>query len=452
MEKKLKPKEYLFVGSLLFGLFFGAGNLIFPVNLGQMAGKNVWLANLGFLITGVGLPFLGVIAMGLSKQNGILAVSKRIGKRYGIFFTVLLYLVIGPFFALPRLASTSFEVGLAPFISPSISKWALLVYSIIFFAVAYCFALRPAKLLNYIGKFLNPLFLILLAVLIIFSFVSPMGGIQTVAPTGVYLDHPFIQGLKEGYNTLDVLAALAFGIIIVTTLEQMGVKKASTLTKDTIKSGTVSIVLMGLIYTCLSMMGTMSLGHVKLSENGGVALAQIANYYLGSLGNFILAVIIIVACLKTAIGLITAFSETFNKIIPQISYRVWLVIASLLPAIFANVGLTNIISAAIPVLMFIYPLAIAIVVLVITGPLFKQRQVVYLSVTIITFIASMIDGLNAAPDFIRTLAPVAKLLEWAQHLPLFNYGMTALFFILIGFVVGEILSLFFKKSIAFETE
>ena len=451
MEKKLQPKEFIFVGSLLFGLFFGAGNLIFPVNLGQQAGSNVWLANLGFLITGVGLPFLGVIAIGVSGQKGILAVSKRIGRRYGTFFTVALYLVIGPFFAMPRLASTSFEIALAPFLPTGINKWALLAYSIIFFVGAYCFARRPAKLLNYIGKFLNPLFLVLLSVIIIFSFVSPMGGIQNVAPTGAYVAHPFITGLKEGYNTLDVLASLAFGIIIVTTIKQMGVKSTAAVTKDTLKSGTVGIALMAVIYTCLSTMGTKSLGALKLSANGGIALAQIANHYLGSFGSIILALIVIVACLKTAIGLTTAFSETFTVIFPKVSYKKWLVIVSILPAIFANVGLTKIISAAVPVLMFIYPLAIAIVSLVITGPLFKQRQVVYIAVTVCTFVAALLDGLNAAPDFIRTLAPIAQLLSWAQHIPLFDLGMSGLIFIGIGFIVGGVLSLFFKKSIAIET-
>ncbi|TXX22514.1 branched-chain amino acid transporter II carrier protein, partial [Escherichia coli] len=116
MKKKLRIQDYLYVGSMLFGLFFGAGNLIFPVHMGQEAGSNVALANLGFLVTGIGLPFLGVIAFGLSQSTGVFELASRINRRYAIIFTVLLYLVIGPFFALPRLATTSFEIGLVPFV------------------------------------------------------------------------------------------------------------------------------------------------------------------------------------------------------------------------------------------------------------------------------------------------------------------------------------------------
>ncbi|EKS22814.1 hypothetical protein HMPREF9308_01798 [Staphylococcus lugdunensis ACS-027-V-Sch2] len=149
----LTLKQNIFIGSMLFGLFFGAGNLIFPIHLGQTAGANVWLANLGFLITAIGLPFLGIIAIGVSKTNGVFEIASRVSTSYAYIFTIGLYLVIGPFFALPRLATTSFEIAFSPFISPSTAKILLPIFSIVFFVLAWLFARKPSKILDYIGKF-----------------------------------------------------------------------------------------------------------------------------------------------------------------------------------------------------------------------------------------------------------------------------------------------------------
>ena len=320
MEKKLSSKDYLYLGSMLFGLFFGAGNLIFPVHMGQEAGANVWPAIIGFLITGIGLPFLGIIAIGISGENGLFDLASRVHKGYGYFFTVALYLVIGPFFAMPRLAATSFEIGLTPFVAENQKTLFLAIFSILFFALSWWFSRNPSKLLDYVGKFLNPLFLVLLAILIVMSFVKPMANIHDITVLGNYRNHAFFTGFQNGYNTLDVLASLAFGIIVVNTLKNKGVTKKSTITADTFKSGAVSVLLMGIIYSFLSLMGTMSMGKFDLSENGGIALAQIAHYYLGTGGSIILALIVVVACLKTTIGLTTAFSETFAELFPSLSY------------------------------------------------------------------------------------------------------------------------------------
>ena len=297
MKKKLRIQDYLYVGSMLFGLFFGAGNLIFPVHMGQEAGSNVALANLGFLVTGIGLPFLGVIAFGLSQSTGVFELASRINRRYAIIFTVLLYLVIGPFFALPRLATTSFEIGLVPFVSQDLQAPLLAVFSLLFFGAAWWFSRKPSKILDYVGKFLNPLFLVLLGLLLVFAFTQPMGTIQEAPVSPLYQEHAFFTGFTNGYNTLDALASLAFGIIIVTAIRNMGITKPSEIAKDTILSGSISIFLMGIIYTLLSYMGAMSLGKFAISANGGITLAQVANHYLGRSGSLLLALIVILACL-----------------------------------------------------------------------------------------------------------------------------------------------------------
>lgn len=438
LKKKLTFRESLTIGSMLFGLFFGAGNLIFPVHLGQLAGAHIFSANLGLLVTGVGLPFLGVIAMGLSQSEGVFELASRVNRNYAYIFTVLLYLVIGPFFAVPRLATTSFEIGLAPHIAQSHQTLALTVFSILFFFTAWWFSRKPSKILDYVGKILNPLFLCLLAILLILAFTRPLGSIAGATVTKAYQTAAFTGGFLEGYNTLDALASLAFGILIIDAIKRRGIKEPNAIARDTIKSGFISIILMAVIYTLLSYMGTMSTGKFALSENGGIALAQISQYYLGTYGSIILALIVIIACLKTGIGLISAFSETFVSLFPQQSYRFYISLVSIMACLFANVGLTKIIEFSTPVLMFLYPLAMTLILLSIMGSLFKHDTRVYQATTLFTLIASVIDGINASPlhdtGFAQTLIGFGK-----SYLPLFSIGMGWVLPAMIGFAIGLVI-------------
>ncbi|HRK99702.1 MAG TPA: branched-chain amino acid transport system II carrier protein, partial [Trichococcus flocculiformis] len=170
MDKKLSNKEYIYIGSMLFGLFFGAGNLIFPVHMGQLAGQNLLPAILGFIMTAVGLPFLGIVAMGLSGKESLLEMASKIHPKYGVFFTAALYLTIGPFFATPRTATVSFEAAFAPYLDPSMTKMALFLFSLLFFIAVLWFSLKPSEILKWVGKVLNPIFLVFLSVLILFGF------------------------------------------------------------------------------------------------------------------------------------------------------------------------------------------------------------------------------------------------------------------------------------------
>ena len=435
MNKKLKVKDYIFVGSMLFGLFFGAGNLIFPVHMGQLAGQEVFRANIGFLLTGIGLPFLGVIAMGLSNSDSVYELSSRINKPYAKLFTILLYLVIGPFFALPRLATTSYEIGIAPHVPEGSGPFVLALFSIAFFLLAWFYSRKPSKLVVYVGKVLNPIFLVTLGILLFLAFTNPITSVSEMVAQPDYQTQAFSNGFLEGYNTLDALAALAFGVVIISTLRNMGVTEPKSIAKDTMKSGVISITLMGIIYSLLAYMGAKSLGAFELSENGGIALAQLSHYYLGQGGSILLALIVISACLKTAIGLVTSFAETFTNMFPSRSYGFFIALASILPAIFANVGLTNIIALSIPVLMFIYPLAIVLIVLTLINPVFKGYQYVYFWTTAFTLIAAVVDALNASlwseTNVVQRIVGLAS-----QVLPFFNYGMGWILPAFIGFVVG----------------
>ena len=445
MDKRLTLSSYILIGSMLFGLFFGAGNLIFPVHMGQEAGSNVVSATIGFLVTGIGLPFLGVVAIGVSKSSGLFDLASRVHPIYGYIMTVLLYLTIGPFFALPRTGTVSYEIGLAPYIPNEYHTVGLAVFTILFFFVALLFSLKPSKILTWVGKILNPLFLVFLAFLVIVSFLKPMGSISDAAIHGIYATDPFFKGFTEGYNTMDALASLAFGIIVVQTIKGLGVQSPRNIAIGTIKAGSVSVLLMGLIYGCLAYIGATSIGQYKLSENGGIALAQIADYYFGSLGSILLAIIVTLACLKTAIGLITACSETFQELFPAfLSYKSYVVLFTILSCLIANIGLTQIISLSIPVLMFLYPLAITLILLALLSPLFKDRQIVYMMTTLCTLLVSIADGINAMPESIKNQESVqGVLIIYRNFLPFFDIGMGWIIPLVVGLGLGWVISCFY---------
>ena len=303
MKHKLSFREYVYVASMLFGMFFGAGNLIFPVYMGQVAGWNVWPAIVGFLVTGVGLPLLGVAALGISRSSGLFELSRRVGRPYAYFFTCALYLTIGPFFAIPRCATTSFTVGLEQILPHSDRSWLyLLLFSALFFAATLYFSLRPGKILIYVGKVLTPGFLAFLAVLILVTLLNPTTSISAVEPQGAYAAQPFFTGFLEGYNTMDALASLAFGIVVVQVIRDLGVEQPEAIAMTTVRSGVFSCVLMGIIYLLVTIMGVQSRGALEAAPNGGAALAQIAQHYLGRVGLLVLAATVTLACLKTAVA------------------------------------------------------------------------------------------------------------------------------------------------------
>ncbi|MEG2602609.1 MAG: branched-chain amino acid transport system II carrier protein, partial [Carnobacterium sp.] len=406
---------------------------------------------LGFLVTGIGLPFLGVVAIGVSKSDGLFDLASRVHPIYGIFMTVALYMTIGPFFALPRTGTVSYEIGIAPYLPSQYQTIGLLLFTVIFFAIALAFSMKPTKILIWVGKILNPLFLVFLAILIVTAFLKPMGVISEAAVHGNYVTEPFITGFTQGYNTMDALASLAFGIIVVQTIKGLGVRNPSNIAIDTIKSGIVSVILMAVIYGSLAYIGATSVGQFEVSENGGIALAQIAQHYFGSFGSVLLAIIVTVACLKTAIGLITACSETFCEMFPNsFSYRTYVILFTLLACGIANVGLTKIISLSIPVLMFLYPLAITLIFLALLSPLFKNRQVVYVTTTIFTIFVSIADGLNALPAGVKSISFIDNILAfYSRYLPLFDIGMGWVFPAILGLIIGWIIILVKKKELRF---
>ena len=447
MRKQLTLRQRILVAGTLFGMFFGAGNLIFPVHLGQMAGRNMLPAMLGFIITAVGIPILGVAAIGNTHADGLQALATKVGKGYGYAFTCLLYLTIGPFFAIPRCATTSFTTGVLPMLGDGASEGlALLIFSLAFFALVLFLSLRPANITVWIGKIINPLFLIFLAILVISALTRPGTPASTVEPVAAYQSHALSSALIEGYGTMDAIAGLAFGIVVIDIIRSMGVENDAAIAKDVLRSGALTGLLMALIYAATILMGAQSRGLFELSENGGIALAQISGHYLGSAGKLVLALTITCACLKTSIGLVTSCADAFARMFPKaLSYRAWAVIFTAFSFCISNFGLSKIIEYSIPVLMFLYPLAITLILLALCGRLFQHDRAVYLSVTAFTCVAALFDLMQALPEALQAALHLEGAIRLAERmLPFYNLSFGWVVPAAIGLLLG--LAIHFGKN------
>ena len=438
-QKHLSFKQRLLVAATLFGMFFGAGNLIFPVHLGQLAGRNLLPAMTGFILTAVGIPILGVAAIGNTHSDGLQALASRVGKRYGCFFTCLLYLTIGPCFAIPRCATTSFTTGIAPMLGTAISpRMTLFLFSAVFFALVLFFSLRPGNITLWIGKIINPLFLFFLAILIVSALLHPGAPVFSTAPDASYENGALFHALSEGYGTMDAIAGLAFGIVVIQVIRQMGVQDDTAIASEVLHSGILTGLLMAFIYMLTILMGAQSLGLFAVSGNGGIALSQISSHYLGRAGLMILAVTITFACLKTSIGLVTSCSETFEKMFPgRLSYKAWAVLFTAFSFLISNAGLSTIIRYSVPVLMLIYPPAIALILLALFGKQFGHSSKVYFWVTVCTWCASLFDFFKALPAPLQTTLHLDAAINLAERfLPFFNLNLGWLLPAFLGLLIG----------------
>ena len=444
--KKLTIKEYLLLGSMLFGMFFGAGNLIFPVYMGQLSGANSIPAIIGFCMTGVGLPLLGIAAIGISKSEGLFDASKKVSTWFSYFFTVILYLSIGPLFAIPRTATVSFTTGITPFITAGQTQLGLFIYTLIFFALVLLFSLRPSKIMTWIGKYINSIFLILLFCLLALSFIKPIGSFTSVQPTDGYISQPFFTGLLEGYNTMDALASLAFAIVLINAIKEFHIKDAKEIAKITLKSGVIAVALMALIYFGLTILGAQSVLLQGASENGGVALAILAKHYYGSVGNVLLAGIMIFACLKTAIGLVTSCAETFVEVFPKtVSYRIYAIGFTLISFLLSNFGLDRILKYSLPALLFLYPITIVFVLLLLVGSFVGENKIIYQSTIIATIIGAFMDTFSKPSYTFMHSEFTDGVVNLYQKLPMYEIGFAWVIFSVIGLLIGFILSKTIKK-------
>lgn len=436
-SQKVSFKDTITIGLMLFALFFGAGNLIFPPALGQSAGSNLWSAVSGFLITGVGLPLLGVLAIGLSGSDDAQALAKRVHPIFAVILMASINLTIGPLFAIPRTGAVAYEIGIRPFLSESInaSGVGLLVYTLIFFGVTYWLSLNPSKMVDRIGKLLTPALLIVLALLVAQVFISPLGTLQI--PNGAYMTSPFAKGFQEGYLTMDTLASFVFGIIVINAIRDKGVVSNKEIAKVCTQAGIIAAGCLAVIYVVLSYLGATSVTAIGKAANGGIILAAVANYYYGALGNVILGIAITFACLTTSIGLVCSCAAFFTKLFPHYSYKQLVLGFTLFSAVVANFGLTHLIVFSVPVLVVLYPLVIVLILLSFLQPLFSGRAEVYGGSLLLTGVISVADGLKAANI---SLGAIEQILS--SHLPFFDISFGWLVPAIVGGIIGYIVSMF----------
>ena len=444
MKRDLTLKETVVITSMLFGMFFGAGNLIFPAKVGLDAGSNMWSAFAGVFITAVGIPMLAVVGLGLSRSEGVVELSQRVSRKYSLFFCTLLYLTIGPLFAIPRCASTAFSVGAVNLLPQEGERLYLALFSLVFFAVVLYFSLKPGGIMTWIGKWLNPVFLVFLAVLVIAALAKPSSSISAVTPAENYASSgsAFFRGFLEGYNTLDALAGLAFGIVVIDVVRKNGISQPERVAMNTAKAGIFSCLFMGLIYLFITLICAQSAPVCAGADNGGTVLGTIANHYFRSAGSVLMTLIVTFACLKTAIGLVTSCSKAFVDMFPKgPGYTVWAVVFSLVSFGIANFGLTTIVSWCVPVLMFLYPLAITLILLSLSGRFIGANPTVYRTTTAFTLIAAVFDMIGAVSGMIPGNRVLAGLKAFAGNiLPLYDLGLGWILPAAIGFLAGLLLA------------
>ncbi|MDO5356028.1 MAG: branched-chain amino acid transport system II carrier protein [Conchiformibius sp.] len=456
MNGNTHKSAFVATGLMLFALFFGAGNLIFPAAMGQQAGSNIFTAMAGFLLTGAGLPLLGVIAVGYSGSRDVQELASRVAPWYGVAFAVSLYLAIGPLFATPRTATVSFEIGVVPFLGldgmekdavEAAKKIPLFLFSLAFFGLSYWLSVSPGKLVDRIGKILTPALLVAIAVLVGYAAIAPMGA--PPAPSEAYAENALAKGIIEGYGTMDALASLVFAIIVIEAVRGMGVSDKKQILSLTTRAGLVAAGCLAVVYVFIAYMGATGVSGIGMQESGAAVLSKSATHYFGGVGTVLLAVIVFLACLSTSVGLITACGEYFNRLAPRFSYHQWVVVFTLVSLVFANFGLSTIIKFSIPVLMLLYPLTVAIIVLTFLDKFFGGHRMVYVCTIAATSLIALVDGWKTLHGMFEggEDALVMQLdAALKSSLPLYAAGLGWVLPALVGLVIGLVIAKAGKKA------
>lgn len=413
---------------MLFSMFFGAGNLIFPAMLGAQSGENFWPAIIGFISTGVVLPALAVIAVAMTGKD-MSALTMRGGKIFGTAYPVLIYLSIGAFFALPRTASVTYSTTVAAN-AASDELWMRVVFSAIYFAVAVALAFEPSGIVDKLGKYITPLLLILLLLMIVMGSVQLHN--ESVAAVEPYSDSAFAAGFVEGYLTMDSLAGLAFGILVLNAFAYKGIKSGAVLVRGVGLAAVIACVLLGLVYTGLASIG-LRLENGQGFSDGAVLLSTAAKTIMGPAGIWVFGLIMFLACMGTAVGLMGASAEYFNSIQPKISYRTWVILCAVVGFSVSTMGLEQVLAVTGPLIGMLYPPAITLILLTFFEAIVKKRLVrtykFAVAVATVWSILMLISSLTAEEGL------VTSLIAWSPfHLYQMGWIVPTIVAAIIGFM------------------
>lgn len=357
-KSSFSPAGVLVTALMLFSMFFGAGNLIFPAKLGAESGVNFTPAIIGFLATGVLMPVLSVIALAVTGLD-LHDLAGRGGRIFAFIFPPLVYLSIGALYALPRTGSVSYAIAVEPYIGGG-GMLPTLIFSGLFFGLSYVLAMNPNGIVDALGKYLTPALVALLTVLFVMGFIVLREPAAT--PTADYASGALATGFVNGYMTMDSLAGLAFGIIVIASLREKGITVRGDLLRGVAFSGIIAGALLGLVYLGLGYIG----GHIKDGQgfkDGAALLTEAAHQTMGGAGALVFGLIVLLACLTTSVGLIGATSSFFAKLVPAISYRAWAILFTFVAFVLASFGLEGLMSFAIPIITTLYPPALTLVIL-----------------------------------------------------------------------------------------
>ncbi|HHE3601187.1 TPA: branched-chain amino acid transport system II carrier protein [Pasteurella multocida] len=413
-------KNTFVVGFMLFAIFFGAGNLIFPPKLGFESGVGFWPAILGFVTTGVGLPLLGIL-VATRYEGGYKKALEDIHPWISVLLLGAIYLTIGPFFAIPRTAATAFDMAVIPFIGSS-DPVSLFAFTFVYFAITLWVSLNPTKMVDRIGAILTPVLLVAIIALVVRMASILISGEYNNTSAG--METPLIVGFIEGYQTMDVLASFAFSVVVMNAIRAKSDKNTSFIKQATVAS-VIAAIALAFIYIAIGWIGN----NIPLSaetvadvaskgQNLGVFILNDATTQsFGELGRSLLGLIVTLACLTTAIGLVVATSSYFNSIFPVISYRRYAILFTLIGFGLANQGLNAVISKSVPVLLVLYPISMSAMLLLLVNlvmPLPKLAKGIPLVLVAIVSILSVMGA-----EIVAGLPFKAYSMEW---LPVALFG------------------------------
>ena len=356
-----KRSDILIIGLAMFAMFFGAGNMLFPPYLGLLAGKSWPVALTAFFIGGMGLALLTLISIVINqnagdKHLGMDTVTAPLGKTLSIVIAASILLCAGPLFSTPRTCAAAYEMLVVPMVSSSTAgSW---MFSVAYFAFVFAMAVRPAKVIDIVGKILTPGLIIGLVVLFVVNIYSPIGPISEIQ----IMDNAVKEGIIAAYQSMDVFGALMLATIIIMGIEAKGYTEGKDKLSACVKASIVAAICLALVYTALVYLGATGSTLFPADIDRTNLLVSITRLLLGDLGVLLLGIVMALACVTTAIGHITCISEYFSRLSNgKVSYQTVAIIGCVVSCVIANVGFTAIVKLATPVLSLVYPPVLALV-------------------------------------------------------------------------------------------
>ena len=421
MDKKDNIKNIMVMGFALFAMFFGAGNLIFPPYLGFGSASN-WISGfLAFIATDIGLSVFALLMIA-KKGRGFEGITEVLGKKWSLIILTANTICLGPLIAIPRTGATTFEFAFQPIFPTYINSW---IAGAIFFTLVILFSLRQNKIMDIIGTYLTPIMLGTLALLILKGIFSPLG----MPATNSNIKGVVNEGIKAGYQTMDMMAALIFSVSLMSNIEHKGYKQPKQKAKIIMFSGFIASLGLFAVYCGLAYLGASASTVYPTHLSQAELLIAITKGVLGKSGVVLLGIIVAAACLTTAIGLVASCATYFNEIThDKLKYTHLVIIISILSYVISNAGISKIIQFAAPILDIIYPVLLVLTFMALFSEkiknlnIYKGAALGALATSILTIIKN-IFGFNTGVDIL----PLADI-GFAWILPAFIGGVIGAFF------------------------